>query len=171
MTRAFVAYFEHEDDVRAATAAVHAMGLEIEDVYTPYAVHGMDEAMGLKPSRLGLVCFGGGALGLAFAALLQIYTSAVSWPLNVGGKSTASLPAFIPVGFELTVLCAALITVVALLLRTRLLPGRRARVLQRVTNDRFALVLPICDPRADATALRALCEQHGAVEAGLEEVP
>lgn len=167
-----VAWFADEHATLAATHAARAAGHVIHDVYTPYAVHGMDEAMGLRPSRLTWVCLGMGLVGLAFAAWLQDWTSAVSWPINVGGKPMHSWPAFVPVAFELTVLLGALGTVAALFLRTRLLPRPRPRLLlPGVTNDRFALALAATGPTFDESAARALCAKHGADAVEIVEAP
>jgi hypothetical protein len=166
----FVAWFEREEDILAATYAARRAGLVVHDTYTPYAVHGMDEAMGIQPSRLPYVCFGAGLTGLSCAWGLQYWASVVSWPLNVGGKPAHSLPAFIPVMFELTVLFAALTTVAALFLRERLIPGARAKVIKRVTDDRFALALDASADGFDRVEARALLEHHGAVETAVEEV-
>ncbi|HUM11661.1 MAG TPA: DUF3341 domain-containing protein [Myxococcaceae bacterium] len=162
-TRPFVAYFTREQDVLAATAAVRKAGLGIRDVYTPYAVHGLEGAMGLRRSRLSQVCFFAGLTGLTAMLFFAWWTSAVSWPLNVGGKPFASIPAYIPVTFEFTVLSASLITVAALFAVARLWPGKSADTLPGVTNDRFALVL---EPMGDDSRARALCIEHGAVETG-----
>jgi len=161
IARPFVAYFTREQDVVAATAAVRKAGLGIRDVFTPYAVHGLEAAMGLRRSRLSQVCFFAGLTGLTTMLFFAWWTSAVSWPLNVGGKPFASIPAFVPVTFEFTVLCAALVTVGALFGVAKLWPGRTADTLPRVTDDRFALVL---EPMADDNRARALCLEHGAVE-------
>jgi len=165
-----IGYFDNETQVLDATRAVREAGFTLHDVYTPYAVHGMDDAMGLKPSRLTWVCFGAGLLGCTLAMSLQLYTSVVSWPLNVGGKPFNSFPAFIPVSFELTVLFAALTTVAAFLVRARLFPGSRRPALPRVTDDRFAIAVA---PREDPSELNAaedLMRSHGAVATALLEV-
>ena len=136
-----VATFTDEAGLLAATRAARAAGVPIDDAYTPYAVHGLDEAMGLRRSRLTWVCFAAGLTGATLALGFQLWTSVVSWPLNVGGKPFASVPAFIPVTFELTVLSAALVSAATFLLRSHLGPGRRVVPLPRVTDDRFTLVL------------------------------
>ena len=168
--RIFVAYFEDEQAILDATRKAREAGLEIHDVFAPYAVHGMDEAMGLRPSRLGWFCFGAGAFGLGLATLLEWWTSAVAWPINVGGKPPNSMPAFVPVMFEMMVLCAAVLTVGALLLRTKVLPFKKpVPLLPRVTDDRFALALATPErPGAEAQA-RAICS--AAVECDFVEVP
>ena len=151
-----VTVFEREEDVVHATAAARAEGLDIVDVFAPYAVHGLDRAMGLPPSRLPRVCFLAGLAGAAGMLLFQYWATAVSWPINVGGKPWNSFPAFVPVTFEVMVLCAGVSTVAAFLLISGLRPGRRAALSDlRVTDDRFALVL-----RAGETAFdRASHEQ------------
>jgi hypothetical protein len=166
----FIAIFGQEEHLLAATRAASRAGLRIHDAFTPYPVHGMDQAMGLGRSRLTWVCFSMGVLGLAFAMWLQSWTSAVDWPLNVGGKPMLSFPAFVPVAFELMVLFAALGTVAALLLRTGVLPGRAPRlVIDGVTNDRFALVLEVADDRFDRPAVERLLREHGALDTSLRE--
>lgn len=140
-TPLFIGYFDTEEKILSATRAATAAGLGVQDVYTPYAVHGLDEAMGLPPSRLTWVCFLAGLIGATAALSFQYYTSVVSWPLNIGGKPFNSLPAFIPVAFELTILFAGLGSVAAFFLRSRLGPGKVAQVLEGVTNDRFAIAL------------------------------
>ena len=167
----FVGWFENEEDILAATRAARKAGLLVHDTYTPYAVHGMDEAMGIRRSRLPYVCLGAGLVGLLAAWGIQYWASVVSWPLNVGGKPPHSLPAFIPVIFELTVLCAALTTVAALFFRERLFPGAPALVLPRVTNDRFALALDAGGDHFDRAEATRLLEQCGAVELAIAEVP
>jgi len=169
-TPVLIGYFESEAQVLDATRAVRDSGHVLQDVYTPYAVHGLDDAMGLRPSRLTWVCFGAGALGCTLALSLQLYTSVVSWPLNVGGKPFNSFPAFIPVSFELTVLFAALITVGTFFARAKLFPGNRKLALPRVTDDRFAIAV---SPRRSPEALEdaeQLLRRHGAVALDLKEV-
>jgi ActD protein len=151
-----IATFTDEADLLAAVRAARAAGIAIDDAYTPYAVHGLDDAMGVRRSRLTWVCFLAGATGASLALAFQLWTSTVSWPLNVGGKPFASIPAFIPVTFELTVLSAALASAAAFLFRSRLFPGRRAVPVPRVTDDRFALVV------ADGEAARGLLRAAGA---------
>lgn len=154
-----IAYFDDEEDFLHGADAARKAGLSIEDAFVPYAVHGMDEALGLRRSRLTWVCFFAGLTGCSVALAFQYWTSAVSWPLNIGGKPFASYPAFVPVTFELTVLTAALVSAFTFFARSRLFPGKKALALPRVTDDRFALVLGQDEPRA-----RELLAHAGAKE-------
>ena len=141
-TRVMVSVFKNEDDIVKATAAARKEGLEIVDVYTPYAIHGLDRAMGLPPSRLPWVTFLLGLFGAVTMTAFQYWASAVDWPINVGGKPWNSLPAFIPAIFEVTVLLGGVGTVVAFIVWAGLKPGGHSPLADlRVTDDRFALVL------------------------------
>ncbi len=161
----FLGIFEDEDDVIQATRATRALGYEIFDVYTPYAVHGLDEAMGLKPSRLTWICLAFALGGLLGASVAQFWIGSIDWPLNVGGKPFNSLPAYLPVMFEMTVLIGGLGTVLALLIRAGLYPGKPARVVhEEVTNDRFVLALEQKDSSFDPAVLCGLWEQYHVVD-------
>ena len=166
------------DDERAVVGAIEAARgerLRIVDVYAPYAVHGLDRVLGLKRSRLSLVCLIGGALGAILKLWFEIWTAAVDWPVNVGGKPWNSLPAFVPITFEVMVLFAGLSTVAAFLIVSRLRPGKQARLIHpRITDDRFALLIEETDASFDVERVRRLLEAHGAVEVTellAEEVP
>jgi hypothetical protein len=162
--RVFRGVFEREADVVAATREARGEGHTIADVFTPYPVHGLSEAMGLAPSWLSAVALALGLAGAGFAVWLQRWTSIVSWPLNVGGRPFDSLPAFVPVIFEMGVLVAGVGTVITFLLARRLLPGRTAVLPHgRVTDDRFVLEL---DEGANLDSSRAalLFRRHHAVE-------
>lgn len=164
----FVSVFEREEDVVGATAAARAQGLQVADVYTPYEVHGLDRAMGLSPSRLPWVCFLLGLAGAVLMLLFEYWTMAVDWPINVGGKPWNSLPAFVPVTFEVMVLFAGVGTVAAFFVAAGLRPGRRPSVPDpRVTDDRFALVIVEDDERFDRAPAEALLAPFHPVKTGV----
>lgn len=167
----FVGVFERDADLVAATRAARAAGLKVVDAYTPYAVHGLDEAMGIRRSRLAWVALGAGVTGAALKLWFEIWTAVVDWPINVGGKPNNSLPAFIPITFEVMVLFAGLATVAALFMVARLWPGRTPRIVaDGTTDDRFALVVEPTSAVATFGYVRALFERHNAVgvHAGVE---
>ena len=163
--RVMLAVFEHEDDLLAATKAVREKGLRIVDVFTPYAVHGLDRAMGLKPSRLTWVCFVCGMAGALGMLWFEHWTAAIAWPIDVGGKPWNSLPSDVPVAFEAAVLLAGFGSVFALLGVSRLYPGKRAKIVDpRVTDDRFVLVIDEADAAFDAASLNLLLMEYDVVE-------
>src|SRR5947208_1050305 len=100
----YAAIFNGEQKTVRAATKIREMGFKKFDAISPYPVHGMEEAVGIPRSVIPYVTFVGGILGCCVAVLLTIWTSAYDWPINVGGKPNNSLPAFIPIFFELTVL-------------------------------------------------------------------
>ena len=165
MNRRLMGVFKGEKQVIGATRACRENGYEIVDVYTPYPVHGLDRAMGLKPSRITWVCFLLGAAGAGGMIWFQVWASAVDWAVNVGGKPLVSLPAFIPVAFETAVLMAGVGTIGALLLRSRLFPWMKPMLTHpRVTDDHFVLVIRQTDADLDPDMARDLMQDFGAVE-------
>jgi len=155
--RILLATFEHEDDLLAATSAVRAAGYRILDAFTPYAVHGLDRAMGLRPSRLTWVCFICGMTGALGMLWFEHWTASVTWPIDVGGKPWNSLPSDVPVAFEAAVLLAGFGSVLALFAVSRLFPGKRVRVIDpRITDDRFVLMIDETNAAFDESAMRSL---------------
>jgi hypothetical protein len=140
--KTYIAGFARAEDLLHAVAVARNQNWPVLEAYTPYAVHGLDAAMGLRRSHLGKACFVFGLLGVAVAIGFQYWSTAIDWPLNVGGQPWNSLPAFLPVTFETMVLFAGLGLVLTWLLRCQLYPGQQSGSPGRgETNDRFILVL------------------------------
>jgi hypothetical protein len=159
--RLLLATFDHEDDVLGATRAAREQGYTIRDVYAPYAIHGIDRAMGLRPTRLTWVCFILGMIGALGMFWFQHWTAAIAWPIDVGGKPWNSLPSDVPVAFETMILLAGLGTVFALLVVSRLYPGKTSLPpIPQVTNDRFVLVLDELDASYEIGQVRQLLADY-----------
>jgi hypothetical protein len=168
--RQLLSIFPGEETVFGAIRELRETGYVIEEVYAPYAVHGLDRAAGLRRSRIGLVTVAAAAIGSIAFYLFQDWVSAVNWPLNIGGKPYSSAPAWIPVVFETGVLAAGLTTVLALFVRSGLYPGKKPRLVDpRVTDDRFAVVLDIPDSGFDIEQASRICRRNGAEST--EETP
>lgn len=134
--------FADEAHLRRTVAAIREKNWMVVDIYAPYALRGVAELLGRPRSRLPVVVFLGGAVGLLLALWFQFWASTLSWPLNVGGRPWNSLPAFVPVAFESMVLVGGFSLVGAFLLCCRLYPGKPApQPVVGATNDRFVLVL------------------------------
>ena len=162
--RLFVGVFDNEDDTLAAIRVSRRHGFKVVDVYAPYAVHGVEEAMGLSPSRLPWFVFAVGLLGAILKVWFEFWTTAVDWPVNVGGKPFNSLPAFVPVTFEVMVLFAAVGAVFSFFVVCRLFPGKRAVLpVAGVTDNRFAIVLEQTDSTFEVPEVRRLFDKLHAV--------
>lgn len=147
------------------------MKVPIQDIYTPFPVHGLDEAMGIKRSRLPYVTFIAGGAGLMLSLLFQYWTSVVDWPINVGGKPFNSFPAFIPVSFEITVLLGAFVTVFAFFAKAKLYPGKKAVTLDvRASSDRFVIAIEKKDWSVDTESLTEFFMKNGASEVTVKDV-
>lgn len=163
----FRASFADPERLLAAVQHLREADFNVLDTYTPFPVHGMDDALGQKPSRLPRACLAFGILGFATALGLQVWTSAFDYPLRVGGKAFAAIPAFIPVLFELTVLFAGLGVVASLLFVSRLRPRFRVPHLHPGVNDsRFVLAAEVL-AGVGFDQMRAEMERLGAVETAL----
>ncbi len=154
------------DDHKMVSAA-HKMreaGYTHFDAITPFPVHGMEEAVGIKRSIIPWVTFIAGLTGGSLGLLMQYWMSAVSWPLNIGGKPYFSLPAFIPIVFELTILFAALSSVAAMFILNKLPNVNPPIIDPDLTCSRFALWVPETEPGYNAEKVERFLKQIGAEE-------
>lgn len=146
-----MAFFDGPAATLEAMKKLRAENYECFDSFSPFPIHGMDEAQGLKRSPLPYITFLAGITGTACAFALEYWTSAIDWPINVGGKPMNSWPAFVPVMFELTVLFGGLCTVGGMFFLNRLPNITKKAFDPGITRDRFALVVeaPEIDEHAD----------------------
>jgi len=163
--RVLLAIFDHEEDLIASIGALREREYQIIDAYTPYAVHGLDKAMGLKPSRLNWVCFICGMVGVLGMLWFEHWSASIDWPLDVGGKPWNSLPSDVPVSFEAAVFLGGFGSVFALFGVSRLFPGKRPEfAYPRGTDDRFVLVIDQADSTFDLGAVTVLLNEFHVLE-------
>src|SRR5437764_9522523 len=149
-------FSNHEDLLRAAETA-YAAGFRKMDAFAPFPVEGLPEALG-KKTRLPLLVLIGGIIGGVGAYYMQWYANVVSYPINIGGRPIHSWPAFIPITFELAVLCADLVAFVGALASSGLPrpyhPMFNLPEFERASQDRFFLCIEADDPIFDAKKTR-----------------
>ena len=136
-----VGFFPGPQSILAAAGKVRDAGFENWDCFTPFPVHGLEHAQGLKRSFLPWVTFFAGLTGFLTAFALQYGTSVIDWPLIVGGKPFNSWPAFVPIFFELTVLFAGLSTVGAMFIANGLPNLKKKAFDPAITRDKFAIMI------------------------------
>ena len=137
-----VACYDDEEVLFPAVKSVRNSGYKMHDVYTPFPVHGLDHAMGLKETDLHVAGFIYGIAGTATALGFMSWIFTGDWPINFGGKPHFALPAFIPITFELTVLFAAVGMVLTFCYLNQIMPGVKKHVFHpRQTDDYFVLVI------------------------------
>jgi hypothetical protein len=147
---------------------VRTAGYKIKDVYTPFPVHGLDHALGMRETSLHTAGFIYGITGTttAISAISWIFTK--DWPLNIGGKPHFALPAWIPIIFELTVLFAAVGMVMTFMWLCQMAPGvKKHHFHKRATDDLFVMVIE-CTEKTNAEDLKALLASNGAVETDIQ---
>lgn len=153
-----MAEFEHPEELVSAAEKVREAGYLQTDAYTPFAVEGLSEAMGTHASRVPLLCLIGGLIGCAGGFFLQWWPNVIGYPLNIGGRPHNSWPSFIPITFELTVLCAGLATVFGMIMLNGLPmpyhPVFNAPNFELSTRNHFFLCVKADDPKFDAQKTR-----------------
>lgn len=164
-----VGLFKDPHHLIKAAKEVEARGFVHGDAFTPFPIHGLDKILGHKRSLVPWVTLVLGLAGCLGGLGLQIWVSAIDWPHNVGGKPYISLPAFIPITFELTVLLGGLATLVACLAFCRL-PNYHTRILDtKITDNSFALYIPAKEKGFNEQDVRGFLEKCGAYEIKLVE--
>jgi len=158
----YLAEFNTTKDVTHAAEAVRDAGYKRWDVHTPFPVHGMDRAMGMRDSKLGWIVLACGLTGVSCAFLLMWFTNGLDYPLIIGGKPGYSLPSMVPVMFELTILLSAFGAVLGMLGLNQL-PRHHHHVFyserfERSTDDRFFVSIEAGDEKFDVDGTKKLLE-------------
>jgi hypothetical protein len=163
-----VGSFDDEAVLFPAVKNVRKAGYKIHDVYTPFPIHGLDHAMGLRETSLHTAGFIFAATGTttALSCISWIFTK--DWPLNIGGKPNFALPAWIPITFELTVLFSAVGMVLTFCYLCQLAPGvKKHHFHKRATDDLFVMAIE-CTDKTNTDDLLALLKANGAVETDVQ---
>jgi hypothetical protein len=165
------AIYNDDDVLLSAVKMVKDEKFHIEEIYTPFPVHGLDKAMGLEPTRIAIASFIYGCIGFTVAILMMNYIMIEDWPMDIGGKPSFSyienMPAFVPIMFELTVFFAAHLMVITFYLRSRMWPFKNAENPdKRTTDDHFLMEI---DPSNKLTDLEKILIESGAVEINIVE--
>ena len=157
-----VGFYDDDHDLVEAAHKVREAGYKTFDAITPFPVHGLEEAVGIKRSMIPWVTFIFGILGFGSGLALTFWTSAIDWAINVGGKPFFSGPAFAPIMFELTILFAALSTVGAMFVLCRLPKVDPPIIDPALTSHKFALFIPASEPNYDAARAEQMLKGVGA---------
>ena len=165
------ALYNDDDVLMHDVKKVRAERHHIEEVYTPFPVHGLDKAMGLEDTRIAITSFLYGCLGLTVAIVMMNYIMIEDWPQDIGGKPSFSylenMPAFVPIMFELTVFFAAHLMVITFYLRSKMWPFKKAENPdKRTTDDHFLMEIGVHDNEKE---LADLLWETGAVEVKVTE--
>jgi hypothetical protein len=154
--------YDDDEVLKNSAKKLVSKGVKISEVFSPFPIHGIDPIIGVKNTRLGIMAFLYGLVGLTLATIGMRYFMVVDWPMNIGGKPNFSylenMLAFVPISFEFTVMCAAHGMAITYLLRNKTLPGMPAQNPDpRTTDDKFVMEI-------------RLSENHSLTEADLDNM-
>ncbi len=161
------ALFDKPDDIINAANKVKNSGYKYFDVNTPYPLHGMDDAMGLKSSKMGYVTLFAGFSAATFILFFMYWAVSVNYPLVIGGKPFFALPAYVPITFEFTVLTGVLSTVFGMIAVVFNLPFNShplhdTNYMKNVSSDKYGIVIESADPLFDEVKVTELLKSLGA---------
>lgn len=144
MSKAIYALYDDDEIMVEGAKSILSKNVRIKDVYSPFPIHGLENVLGIKWTRLAITAFLYGLTATTLALIGMYYFMIEDWPMNIGGKPSMNLyqnlPAFIPITFEFTVLCAAHGMAITYFVRNGLFPGMPARNPHpRTTDDHFAI--------------------------------
>ena len=165
------ALYDDDDTLLSAVKKIRSENHHIEEVYTPFPVHGLDKALGLEETRIAIMSFIYGCIGLCVAVAMMNFIMIEDWPQNIGGKPSFSylenMPAFVPIMFELTVFFAAHLMVITFYMRSKLWPFKKAENPNPLTtDDKFLIELEINN---NEKALSTLLKKSGATNISIIE--
>ena len=169
---AVVASFGAPESMLHALEELRDLGFRDFDAHTPFPVHGIERAMGMKDSKVAYLALGGGVAGLVGGLALQIWTMGYDYPLNLSGKPYVAWQAYVPIGFETTILLTAFGTFFGMWALNKLPhffhPVMQAEAFPAASDDRFLVSVESTDPRFELEKVKGMLKEKGA--ATIEEV-
>ena len=164
-----IGIYEDEDILLDAISSVKDKGVNIYEVYSPFPVHGIENKLGYKRSRLSIAAFCFGFIGLCLALTMMIGMMTIDWPMIIGGKDFLPLPVFIPVTFEMTVLLSAFGMVGTFFVVSDLKPWGIPKTFDlRSTDDKHVMAIEIEKNRMKEVELKKLLVSNGASETSIK---
>ena len=160
-----VGIFDDEDVLLQAVENIRDKGVKIKEVYSPFPVHGLDEVLGYRRSRLPIAAFLFGLTGTSLALFTQIWMLGYDWPMIIGGKNFHNIPPFIPVTFEFTVLLSAFGMVGTFLIVSDMKPYKWPRQYDiRSTDDKHVMAIDLAANKTNKEEIRKILKENGASE-------
>lgn len=164
-TNYILGVYEDEDVLMKAITTVRESGVKIEEVYSPFPVHGIDDVLGYKRSWLSVAAFLFGITGTCLALTMMVGMMGIDWPMIIGGKDYIPIPSFIPVTFEMTVLLASFGMVGTFFVTSNLKPWGKPRIFDiRITDDKHVMAIDLDGNEKAEAEIKTLLESSGASE-------
>ena len=169
MSNKIYAMYDDDSTLLHGAEKLVEKGVRIKDVFSPFPIHGIDPVIGIRKTRLAVCAFIYGLSGMILSLAGMYYFMIQDWPMNIGGKPNYSfyqnIPAFIPITFEITVLCTAHGMAITYFLRNKTLPGMTAKNPDpRTTDDKFVMEIETAEAGMDEASLIEELKSTGAIE-------
>lgn len=175
-TNVIYAMYDDEEVLKDGAKKLVANGIKVDEVFSPFPIHGIDPIIGIENTRLGIFAFLYGLIGLTLATIGMRFFMIVDWPMNIGGKPSFSylenMLSFVPITFEFTVLCAAHGMAITYFIANKTIPGMPAQNPDpRTTDDKFVIELrSSSNPKHSVEAMEDLLKGTGIIELERKEV-
>ena len=163
-----VGVFDDDDVLLHAVPKIRKEGVKIMEVFTPFPVHGLDVALGHPRTKIGIAAFLYGLTGACFALTLLTWTMGFDWPMIIGGKDPISIPNYIPITFELTVLFTAFGMVITFILTNQLGPNRNNKFDLRSTDNKFVMAIDLAKNSMTQEDISDILKKNGAEEVNVK---
>lgn len=165
-----VGVYDDDEVILHAVPKLRREGVKIAEVYSPFAIHGMDDALGHPRTRIGIAAFLFGVTGCLCALTITIWTMGIDWPMIIGGKDPISIPNYIPVTFELTVLFTAFGMVGTFLISNGLGPNVNANMFDpRSTDNKFVMAIDLRANKLSEAQITQILRDTGAEEVNIKQ--
>jgi hypothetical protein len=164
-----VGVFDDDDVLLHAVPQIRKEGVKIMEVYSPFPIHGLDVALGHPRTKIGIAAFLYGVTGCIFALTLMTWTMGYDWPMIVGGKDPISIPNYIPITFELTVLFTAFGMVFTFLITNGLGPNRNNKFDLRSTDNKFVMAIDLAKNSMTQEDISDILKKNGAEEVNVKQ--
>ena len=172
ITKKFLIGVYDDDDI--VLSAVHKLkdaGVKVYEVYSPFAIHGLDTAIGHPRTRIGIAAFLFGVTGFLCACTLTIWTMGIDWPMVIGGKDPISLPNYVPAMFELTVLFTAFGMTITFFVSNGLGPIDKPLLFDtRCTDNKFIMAIDLSKNNKSEAEIETILKASGAEEVSTKHV-
>ncbi|MFN4145046.1 MAG: DUF3341 domain-containing protein [Runella sp.] len=166
-----VGVYDDDDVILNAVHKVKKSGVKIHEVYSPFAIHNMDVAIGHPRTRIGIAAFCFGLTGFLCAATLTIWTMGIDWPMIIGGKDPISLPNYVPAMFELTVLFTAFGMTITFFISNGLGPSVKPLLFDpRCTDNKFVMAIDLSKNKLSQAEIEGLLKASGAEEVSIKQI-
>ena len=160
-----VGVFGDDDVVKKAVTTVRESGVKIEEVFTPFPIHGLEDVLGYNRSRLPIIAFLFAMTGMSLAIIMQVSMLVIDWPMVIGGKPNFAYPDFVPITFELSILLAAFGMVGTFFVRSDLKPYKAPRIFDlRSTDDKHIMAIDLDRNSKSVEEIESLLKEAGAEE-------